>query len=117
MELLNTTLSLEAAGGADTASVGLHSEGGLTRSGLSQLANATVQMEVLGSSHGVEFRFESRLDDDLSYATWKPIDIVNGGETSLVGIDVVAMTDLRITAVNKDSSTPTDVRIVAVGGV
>jgi hypothetical protein len=117
MELVNTSLSLEAAGGADTATAELHSEGGLSISGLSRLSNATMQLEVLGDTHSVEFRFEGRLDDDLSYAEWKPRDIVGGGESVLVGIDVAAMTDLRITAVNQDASTSADVRIVASGGV
>lgn len=117
MELVNRSFSLEAAGGADTATVELHSENGLSRAGISQLTSATMQVEVSGNSHGVEFRFEGRLDDDLSYAEWKPADIVNSGETALIGIDVAAMTDLRITAVNKDSSSPADVRLVAIGGV
>jgi hypothetical protein len=86
----------------------------VVRGGLPQLSTVALHAEVAGSTSGVEIEIEGRLADDLDYQTVERVTLA-GGEAALRQVSVAAMTDLRLRAVNQDSTESGDVRAAATG--
>jgi len=86
----------------------------LVRGGLPQLSAVALNAEVSGATSGVEIEIEGRLADDLPYQTVKSVTLA-GGESTLQQVNVSALVDLRLRAVNQDSTESGDVRAAATG--